>query len=84
MGHILGALLACYLDLKAGNAGPCHRGAQQVAVLIDGGGLDRRPDESSTNSALRSSMNTYTSREVTLEPFILKSITLSLISNKLS
>lgn len=45
MGDVLGALLAGDLDLAAGDAGACHRSAQQVAVLVDGVGLDGRPDE---------------------------------------
>lgn len=45
MGDILSPFLAGYLHLPAGDAGSRHRGPQQVAVLIDGAGLQRRPDE---------------------------------------
>lgn len=45
MGDVLGALLTRNLHLTSGDAGPGYRSAQQVAVLIDGIGLDCRPDE---------------------------------------
>ena len=45
MGYVLRALPLGDLHLAAGDAGPGHRGAQQVPVLVDGVGLDRRPDE---------------------------------------
>lgn len=38
-------LCPCDLDQLTADAGPCQRRAQQVPVLVDSIGLNRRPDE---------------------------------------
>lgn len=45
MRHVLGPLPLGDLHLFAGDAGPGQGGAQEVAVLVHGTGLDGGPDE---------------------------------------